>query len=41
MLIPFVKCLCLLEVTRSHEVASFLLQMAARALPPRSGTFLE
>jgi hypothetical protein len=39
MLIPFVKCLRLLEITCSQEVASFLLQMAAPA--PCSGTFLE
>jgi hypothetical protein len=41
MLIPFVKCLRLLEITRSQEVASFLLQMVAPVLPPHSGIFLE
>jgi hypothetical protein len=41
MLIPFVEFLRLSKITLSQEVASFLLQMAAPVLPPRSGTFLE
>jgi hypothetical protein len=41
MLIIFVKCLRLSEITHSQEVASFLLQMAVLVLPPRGGTFLE